>query len=490
MRYPLTKVLGAAAAMTVLSAGMAHADNIKNDVTNGVGGHANVDVGQTKTVNYHVQPTGGTCDAADGSPVTVTISAPAAVTKSTNSLTFSACDAPQAVTFSSATAGTYAVTHTTADPRGQYNPNPADFTLEVAAPAVVTPPPAPDADGDGVPDSSDNCVNAANADQADEDGDALGNACDLNSYAPAVGLQAGAANGNEGTPGSPQTSGSFTDQDGNGTLTITKTLGDGAVTDNGDGTFSWSHSTTDDASGSVTVQATDDEHAAATQTFSWTAANVAPVITAVTPTRLAPCEVSLATSFSDQGLDDTHDVAINWGDTATTDALGDELSGYSASHTYAAAGTYSGSVTVTDDDGGSDSESLASYFRAYNSPSAILQPINSSGTRSGFKIGSTIPVKITVTGCDGAAVSNLTPAVNLEKNDTTADVAVNEALATETPTNGKLMRWDATGQQYIYNLSTKLSQFTGAQLTTGTWTVSVNDSTFARPVKAAFDLRK
>jgi hypothetical protein len=70
-----------------------------------------------------------------------------------------------------------------------------------------------------------------------------------------------------------------------------------------------------------------------------------------------------------------------------------------------------------------------------------------------------------VTGCDGAAV-------------------------TEAATNGKLMRWDATGQQYIYNLSTKLSQFTGAALTQGTYTVAVNDPSFAGPVTAKFDLRK
>ncbi len=35
-----------------------------------------------------------------------------------------------------------------------------------------------DADGDGVPDSSDNCVNVANANQANNDGDALGDVCD------------------------------------------------------------------------------------------------------------------------------------------------------------------------------------------------------------------------------------------------------------------------------------------------------------------------
>jgi Ca2+-binding RTX toxin-like protein len=50
------------------------------------------------------------------------------------------------------------------------------------APVVVEPPPppppTPDRDGDGKPDSSDNCPNVANVDQADGDGDGLGTVCD------------------------------------------------------------------------------------------------------------------------------------------------------------------------------------------------------------------------------------------------------------------------------------------------------------------------
>ena len=38
--------------------------------------------------------------------------------------------------------------------------------------------PKPDADGDGVPDASDNCGSAANPSQADADGDRIGDACD------------------------------------------------------------------------------------------------------------------------------------------------------------------------------------------------------------------------------------------------------------------------------------------------------------------------
>jgi hypothetical protein len=38
--------------------------------------------------------------------------------------------------------------------------------------------PPPDADGDGVADAEDNCVNVANADQRDTNGDGYGNLCD------------------------------------------------------------------------------------------------------------------------------------------------------------------------------------------------------------------------------------------------------------------------------------------------------------------------
>lgn len=67
------------------------------------------------------------------------------------------------------------------------------------APPMATPPPPPppgrtvlpsDLDGDGVPDAADNCVQAANADQADMDGDGPGDACDPDADGDAV-LDAG-----------------------------------------------------------------------------------------------------------------------------------------------------------------------------------------------------------------------------------------------------------------------------------------------------------
>jgi hypothetical protein len=54
---------------------------------------------------------------------------------------------------------------------------------EVRGGVPPDPPPA-DGDGDGVPDSSDNCPNVSNSGQADSDGDGLGDACDTVSPPP------------------------------------------------------------------------------------------------------------------------------------------------------------------------------------------------------------------------------------------------------------------------------------------------------------------
>jgi hypothetical protein len=60
--------------------------------------------------------------------------------------------------------------------------------------------PLPDADGDGVPDSVDNCPNVANPDQADLDGDGAGNACDTDDDGDGVSdaIENAAPNGGDG----------------------------------------------------------------------------------------------------------------------------------------------------------------------------------------------------------------------------------------------------------------------------------------------------
>ena len=99
----------------------------------------------------------------------------------------------------------------------------------------------------------------------------------------------------------------------------------------------------------------------------------------------------------------------------------------------------------------------------------ILQPINLTGPRSAFKVGSTIPVKIVAKDCHGAALGTLAPEVRLIKGDFTADPdgVTTEATSTVPPSTGITMRYDAAGGQYIYNLATR-------GLTDGTYTVKVS----------------
>jgi hypothetical protein len=493
-----TSVVALAAAAVLAVSGLAVADTVSNNLQINAEPDNTITVGDSVTITYTVTNgnQGGLslCDATVASPMTLTISAPAAVTVDDgspahdNTLVFTGCGAANAktATFSSSTlspAAGYPITGTATDNVGSYVVAPSDWRLHVVAPAIV------DADGDGVADADDNCPNASNPNQSDVDGDDLGDVCDTNSYAPMVGVQAPDANGNEGTPGNPTTAGSFTDADGNSTLTITKgALDAGTLTDNGNGTFSWSNTTTDDANGSVTVTASDGAHTSATQTFNWNAANVAPVIGTVTTSATGACSASVSAPFSDQGSADTHTASIDWGDSSTPDAVDPATSPVTGNHTYTANGTYTVGVTVTDDDTGTDSEDAATDFETKNVASSIMQPINAAGTRSVFRLGSTIPVKITVTGCDGLAVTDLTPLVTLYKLDGVPNPGDLEVAATTVATNGLNMRWSDT--QYIYNLSTKLSQQYGTALAAGSYRVKVTDDSFYNTPSADFELKK
>jgi slime mold repeat-containing protein/PKD domain-containing protein/subtilase family protein/thrombospondin type 3 repeat protein len=65
--------------------------------------------------------------------------------------------------------GVFNVAFACRDNFGVEDPSPASLTVTVLP---------PDQDGDGVPDSTDNCPNLANANQADEDHDGVGDVCD------------------------------------------------------------------------------------------------------------------------------------------------------------------------------------------------------------------------------------------------------------------------------------------------------------------------
>ena len=527
-RKKLVSAVGAGMLLVAAGAAGAMADTVKNDVANGIGVGQNrhVAVDQQTTINYRIEETTNDCDPANGTPAVVTINVPAHVTASPSTLTFTTCGNAQAVVFSADAAGKYLITVSVADSGSGdgYNENPADFNLIVGdadndgvpdandnCPNVSNPDQTDtdgdgtgdacdttpgggggtDTDGDGINDADDNCPNTSNANQLDSDGDGQGDACDDNDFAPSADSSRTPSNqtGDEGSQ--LTTSGGFLDGDGYLGTEISIQSGAGAVQQTANGGWTWTHTPQDNYAGqSVVIQFDDGEHTVVTQSFTWTSDNVAPTVAAFSVTQTAACAVSVSAAFSDPGSLDTFSSVITWGD-GNTSSTDPDTTPVTGTHSYGAAGTFTVNVAVTDDDGGTHNRDASTGFTTSNIPSNFGAPINLTGTRSSFKIGSTIPIKITVTDCAGAPVTTLTPTVNLVQGDNTADIPVNEATIAEVATNGKLMRW--TGEQYLYNLSTKNSQFNGgAALTSGTYTVSVSDPTFFRSanIAASFDVRK
>ena len=92
-------------------------------------------------------------------------------------------------------------------------------------------------------------------------------------------------------------------------------------------------------------------------------------------------------SVTDAGVEDTHEVVVDWGDgtTETIVAAGDlvaspDLSG--TQHTYAAGGIYTITVTVTDDDGGSVSETTSAVVQGVGLVDGVLYIIGTNGDDS------------------------------------------------------------------------------------------------------------
>jgi hypothetical protein len=132
----------------------------------------------------------------------------------------------------------------------------------------------------------------------------------------------------------------------------------------------------------------------------------------------------------------------------------------------------------------SDASNSCSYNVVY-SHSSILQPINTAPVdpMSVFKINSTVPVKVQLTG-GSASVTNavITIAIARQNNSLVGDWTDEGVVSTAASTTGNLLRYDASSNQYIFNLGTK-------SLSAGTYriTLSFDDGT---TTEAFFGLRK
>ena len=459
----------AGVAARFLAATPAHADNVKVDVVASGDTSLVLSGGSAQTViQYFVQENNAGsgipgCDITDPSTPSVwTINLPANVSASSSSISFTDCGVDVPITYtatSTMTGAPISLTYASGPALGQSDGHPAGISLTVA-------------EGSG----SDNCPGVDNPDQADADGDGLGDACDDNSSAPVVSTDAQDTTGFEG---SAQTnSGAFTDADGNSTLSISGS-GAGTVTDNGDGTWSWSYTPVDNGSGAVTVTASDGEHTDAVDTFGWTASNANPVVAqpAFTSTSV-DCTHSVtlgSISFSDPGtIDNPWHVVIDWGDGSAPTTYDANSQGAQAdqTHPYNAVGTWTATVTVTDKDGGVGSNTSSNTItvnQVYTTD--FLPPFDDSSPSklivNTMKNGRTVPVKASIYDvCAGAYVTSPS-VVTIRTNKVTApttapnpDAVENYADAGASSANTNLFRWtsDSTapgGGFWIYNLDSK-----------------------------------
>lgn len=97
--------------------------------------------------------------------------------------------------------------------------------------------------------------------------------------------------------------------------------------------------------------------------------------------------------------------------------------------------------------------------------SGVQQPINPDGS-SIFKLGSTVPVKFALTNAATSAVGSAVASLSVAKISSNVEGTFVEAMSTSNATTGSLFRYDASAQQYIFNLATK-------GLTTGTYSLKV-----------------
>ena len=165
-------------------------------------------------------------------------------------------------------------------------------------------------------------------------------------------------------------SGSFTDAGSADTHTIAWDFGDGEA---GSGSLTPTHVYADNGTYTVTLRVTDDDGGVGSDTLTVTVQNVAPVVDAgVDQTASEGAVVHLApATFHDSGTLDTHTATIDWGDGSAVAAgvvtespfgppgsTSGQNGTVSGTHVYADNGAYTVTVTVTDDEGASTSNTL------------------------------------------------------------------------------------------------------------------------------------
>ncbi len=169
--------------------------------------------------------------------------------------------------------------------------------------------------------------------------------------------------------------------DGNPTQSATVFQGMGA------GALGGTHTYADNGVYTVTVSVMDDDGGSDTATFDVTVKNVPPVLVTATDQMVNEGQLLDLSGmggapplglFVDPGLLDTHTATVNWGDGNPTQSAtvfqGIGAGALGGTHTYADNGVYTVTVSVMDDDGGTDTESFEVTVKDVT-PVVVLDPL-------------------------------------------------------------------------------------------------------------------
>ncbi|HXW09689.1 MAG TPA: tandem-95 repeat protein [Steroidobacteraceae bacterium] len=140
------------------------------------------------------------------------------------------------------------------------------------------------------------------------------------------------------------------------------------------GTAAASHFYGDDSGAgqfTVTLTVTDDDDESGADTVLVKVLNVAPEVTAGADVEAFEGDtVMVSATFTDPGFLDTHTAEIDWGDgMVTMGAVDAATKTVTGAHVYADNGPYLVTLTVTDDDGGEDSDGL--FVTINNAPPVV-----------------------------------------------------------------------------------------------------------------------
>ncbi len=269
------------------------------------------------------------------------------------------------------------------------------------------------------------------------------------------------------------------------------------------GSFDGSHTYADNGVYTVTVTVSDDDGGSDTATFSVTVHNVAPVLTVAdnqTTNEGSLLSITNIGQFTDPGFDNPLNVggetqeqftyAIDWGDGTpidsgppTIDVVGGPgvptQGSFDGSHIYADNGVYTVTVTVSDDDGGSDT---ATFSVTVHNVAPVLTVADNQTTNEGSLLSITNIGQFTDPGFDnplnvgGETQEQFTYTINwgdgtpIDSGPPTIDVVGGPG----TPTQGSFDGSHIYADNGVYTVTVTVSDDDGGS-DTATFTVTVHN---------------